>query len=142
MIEKRLGHAPNTVQSGWGDYDRAVGALEAAMKPGPWLFGEAFTAADLYVGSSPIPGMQFGLIDSDPPSRPSPSGLRRGRPSSGRARSKPGRPPRLGTDHLCLPGKPPARPPGVFSTLKEPGCPPMVPAFRRQGNGSRSGLHP
>lgn len=66
MIEKRLGHAPNTVQSGWGDYDRAVGALEAAMKPGPWLFGEAFTAADLYVGSSLNFGMQFGLIDKRP----------------------------------------------------------------------------
>lgn len=66
MIEKRLGHTPNTVQSGWGDYERAFGALEAALSPGPWLFGEGFTAADLYIGSSLNFGMQFGLIDKRP----------------------------------------------------------------------------
>lgn len=66
MIEKRLGHTPNTVQSGWGDYDRALGALEVALTPGPWLFGEVFTAADLYLVSSLNFGMQFGLIDKRP----------------------------------------------------------------------------
>ncbi len=66
MVEKRLGQTPNTVQSGWGDYDRALGALEAALTPGLGLFGEAFTAADLYVASSLTFGMQFGLIDERP----------------------------------------------------------------------------
>jgi len=66
MIEKRLGTTPNTVQSGWGDYDRALSALEAALRPGPWLFGETFTAADLYIASSLNFGMQFGLVDKRP----------------------------------------------------------------------------
>lgn len=66
MAEKMLGHKPNPFSSGWGDYDRAMGALEAAMTPGPWLFGEAFTAADLYVASTLSFGMQFGMIDKRP----------------------------------------------------------------------------
>src|SRR5215475_4707701 len=43
MMEKRTGATPNTIQAGWGDYDRAMAALEAAIKAGPWLFGTQFT---------------------------------------------------------------------------------------------------
>jgi glutathione S-transferase len=63
MVEKRAGTTPNTFQSGWGDYERAMSALETAMQPGPWLFGGEFTAADLYIASSLHFGMQFGMID-------------------------------------------------------------------------------
>ena len=66
MVEKRMGHTPNSLQSGWGDYDRAFSALEAALKPGPWLFGDQFTAADLYIASSLGFGMMFGMIDKRP----------------------------------------------------------------------------
>ncbi len=66
MVEKRFGHQVNSFQSGWGDYDRALGALEGAMQPGPWLFGDQFTAADLYIASGLGFGMQFGMIDKRP----------------------------------------------------------------------------
>ena len=66
MMEKRLGATPNSVSAGWGDYDRAFGALEAALKPGPWLFGDQFTAADLYIASTLGFGMMFGMIDKRP----------------------------------------------------------------------------
>ena len=66
MGEKRLGHAPNSFQSGHGDYDRAMAALESNMKPGQWLLGDQFTAADLYIGSGLGFGMQFGMIDKRP----------------------------------------------------------------------------
>ncbi len=66
MVEKRMGTPPNSFQSGWGDYDRAMGALERALSPGPWLFGDRFTAADLYLASSLAFGMQFGMIDKRP----------------------------------------------------------------------------
>jgi glutathione S-transferase len=67
MIEKRMGHQANSFQSGWGDYDRAMAALEAAIKAGgPWLFGSQFTAADLYIASGLGFGMQFGMIDKRP----------------------------------------------------------------------------
>ena len=66
MMEKRAGLTPNTVQAGWGDYDRAMKALEAAIAPGPFLSGNDFTAADLYLGSSLAFGMRFGLVDKRP----------------------------------------------------------------------------
>jgi glutathione S-transferase len=67
MVEKMRGITPTSFQSGWGDYDRAMGAIEEALSPGPWLFGDAFTAADLYLGASLGFGMQFGMIDKRPP---------------------------------------------------------------------------
>ena len=63
MVEKRNNTAPNSFQAGWGDYDRAMKALETAITPGPWLFGNQFTAADLYLGSSLGFGMRFGMVD-------------------------------------------------------------------------------
>jgi glutathione S-transferase len=66
MMEKRRGAEPMTTAAGWGDYDRAMAALEGAMTPGQWLFGSQFTAADLYVASSLGFGMMFGMIDKRP----------------------------------------------------------------------------
>lgn len=66
MMEKRRGSEPMTTAAGWGDYDRAMAALEAAMTPDKWLFGDQFTAADLYVASSLGFGMMFGMIDKRP----------------------------------------------------------------------------
>lgn len=66
MMEKRRGSEPMTTAAGWGDYDRAMAALEGAMTPGKWLFGDQFTAADLYIASSLGFGMMFGMIDKRP----------------------------------------------------------------------------
>jgi glutathione S-transferase len=66
MMEKRTGATPNSFQAGWGDYDRAMAALETALKPGPYLFGNDFTAADLYIGSALGFGMRFGMVDKRP----------------------------------------------------------------------------
>jgi glutathione S-transferase len=63
MAEKRRGTPPSTSTSGWGDYDRAMQALENAIRPDAWLTGADFTAADLYVASHLRFGMQFGMID-------------------------------------------------------------------------------
>lgn len=63
MVEKRMGTKSSTSSFGWGDYDRAMNALEAAIQPGAWLTGSEFTVADLYIGSSLRFGMQFGMID-------------------------------------------------------------------------------
>lgn len=37
---------------GWGDYDDVLDTYEKALKPGPYLLGEMFSAADVYVGAS------------------------------------------------------------------------------------------
>lgn len=45
--------APGNRQSlGWGDYDDVLDTLEKALQPGPWLLGEPFSVADVYVAAS------------------------------------------------------------------------------------------
>jgi glutathione S-transferase len=51
---------------GYGNFDAAIDNLENALRPGPYICGEAFTAADLYVGSQIGYGMLFGSIDKRP----------------------------------------------------------------------------
>lgn len=46
-----------TATAGWHSFERVVDVLEAALKPGPWLLGERFTAADVMIGSD----LHFGL---------------------------------------------------------------------------------
>jgi glutathione S-transferase len=36
---------------GYGTYEDTLNALEKAITPGPWILGERFSAADVYVGS-------------------------------------------------------------------------------------------
>ena len=51
---------------GYGTVARALDTLEAAISATPYLAGDAFTAADLYVGSHLGFGMMFGTIDRRP----------------------------------------------------------------------------
>ncbi len=51
---------------GYGTVARALDTLEAAISATPYLSGDAFTAADLYVGSHLGFGMMFGTIDKRP----------------------------------------------------------------------------
>jgi len=51
---------------GYGSFEEAIGNLENALRPGPFICGEQFTAADLYVGAQIGYGMMFGSIDKRP----------------------------------------------------------------------------
>jgi glutathione S-transferase len=51
---------------GFGSYSATINALETALTPGPYICGEQFTAADVYVGSSLGWGMMFGTIEKRP----------------------------------------------------------------------------
>jgi glutathione S-transferase len=51
---------------GYGNVARAMDTLEAAVSRAPYLAGDSFTAADLYVGSHIGFGMMFGTIDKRP----------------------------------------------------------------------------
>jgi glutathione S-transferase len=54
-------------QAGFGDSDRMLGVLEAALTPGPWLLGEQFSAADVMIGSDLHLGIDiFNLLPSRP----------------------------------------------------------------------------
>ncbi|KQX25931.1 MULTISPECIES: glutathione S-transferase family protein [unclassified Sphingomonas] len=37
--------------AGYGSYEDALHAIEAMLQPGPWILGERFSAADVYMGS-------------------------------------------------------------------------------------------
>ena len=49
--------------AGYGTFEDTIAALETAVSgPGPYICGEQFTAADVYVGASIGFGTQFGII--------------------------------------------------------------------------------
>jgi len=51
---------------GFGSFEDAINALETALIPGPFICGDQFTAADVYVGSSLGWGLLFGTIEKRP----------------------------------------------------------------------------
>jgi glutathione S-transferase len=52
--------------AGFGSFGDTLNALETALRPGPYICGEQFTAADVYVGSSLAWGLMFGTIEPRP----------------------------------------------------------------------------
>ncbi|MEY2654930.1 MAG: hypothetical protein RLZZ524_1958 [Pseudomonadota bacterium] len=51
---------------GFGSLGSTLDALEGAVSGGPYLCGDRFTAADVYVGSSLGWGLMFGTIEKRP----------------------------------------------------------------------------
>lgn len=47
---------------GYGSFEQTVDALESAVVKGPWILGDRFSAADVYVGSQILWGLQFGTL--------------------------------------------------------------------------------
>jgi len=51
---------------GYGDYETVLNVLSDAVRAGPYLLGEQFTAADVVIGS----GIRWGMIFKGVPERP------------------------------------------------------------------------
>ncbi len=51
---------------GYGSFDLVVDTLERIVASRPFIAGESFSAADVYVGSQIGFGLQFGMIDKRP----------------------------------------------------------------------------
>ena len=51
---------------GYGDLPAMLDAIEAGLSQGPFIAGQRFSAADVYVGSHLGWGMQFGTIEPRP----------------------------------------------------------------------------
>jgi glutathione S-transferase len=49
--------------AGYGNIDHTLNALELALSEGPYICGDKFTAADIYLGSGLFWGMLFGSIE-------------------------------------------------------------------------------
>ncbi len=65
VTNKAMGFAPNEQQTrmaGYGHYDLMVDVLEQAVSQSPYIAGDRFTAADVYVGSQVAWGVQFKTL--------------------------------------------------------------------------------
>lgn len=51
---------------GFGSYGETIDTLEKALMPGPYICGEQFTAADVYLGAQLGWGLMFGTIERRP----------------------------------------------------------------------------
>jgi glutathione S-transferase len=51
---------------GYGDLETALATLEKGIASRPYIAGDSFSAADVYVGSQVIWGMQFKTLESSP----------------------------------------------------------------------------
>ena len=61
-----LAPADKAAMAGYGTLESVLDTLEQAVSQGPFLCGDQFTAADVYVGAQIGWGMQFGTIERRP----------------------------------------------------------------------------
>ena len=65
VTNKAAGFEPTAERErmfGYGNFDLAVDTLEKGVTAHPWVAGDRFTAADVYIGSQIIWGLQFGTL--------------------------------------------------------------------------------
>lgn len=69
VTNRAMGFTPSDEHgrmAGYGNYDLAVDVLEKAVAASPYIAGDQFTAADVYIGSQVIWGVQFGTLPKRP----------------------------------------------------------------------------
>ena len=67
LTNKALGFTSDKSRMlGYGSYEDTVDALERAVTGGPFICGQQFTAADVYVGSQIAWGMMVGTLEKRP----------------------------------------------------------------------------
>ena len=63
VMDRRMKHVPSPVSAcPYGDFDTVMDAIEAQLSPGPWLFGDRFTVADILWASALDRTMMFGIV--------------------------------------------------------------------------------
>lgn len=82
----RPGGRPETL--GYGTFDDTVDTLEKALQPGPFLLGERYSAADVYISSLLGYAMVMAKVIAPRPAFESYLGRVRERPASQRAAAK------------------------------------------------------
>jgi glutathione S-transferase len=58
--------APRPSTNGYGCYEDTVSTLEKALTPGPYILGDRFSAADVYIGSQIGFGLRMKSLDPKP----------------------------------------------------------------------------
>tara|TARA_R110000787_G_scaffold74065_3_gene164811 strand:+ start:297 stop:932 length:636 start_codon:yes stop_codon:yes gene_type:complete len=61
-----LAPADKAMTAGYGSFEDAVDTLETAVARGPFILGDRFSAADVYVGSQIIWGLMFKTLPERP----------------------------------------------------------------------------
>jgi glutathione S-transferase len=68
MMDRMLARPPADKPSamGYGRYEDAIGTLEKALTPGPFILGSRFSAADVFIGSQIGFGMMMKSLEPRP----------------------------------------------------------------------------
>jgi glutathione S-transferase len=68
LVDKMFARPPVEREGtiGYGNYESTLAAIEKAITPGPWILGERFSAADVYVGSEIRWGLYTKSLDPRP----------------------------------------------------------------------------
>jgi len=68
LFDKAMGRPPVEREGmlAYGNYDSVLGVLESAVATGPWILGERFSAADVYVGAQVGWGLQMKTLEPRP----------------------------------------------------------------------------
>ena len=66
MAERAGGWTPNRGAHGWCDFEAIIGAWEGGLAGHPWILGDAFSAADVMLGSSAVFLRTFGMLPASP----------------------------------------------------------------------------
>lgn len=61
-----LAPADKAMQAGYGSFESTIDTLETAVARGPYILGDRFSAADVYVGSQIIWGLMFRTLPERP----------------------------------------------------------------------------
>ncbi len=65
-MQKASGWETPKARAAWGDYALVVDVLDEALRQGPWITGDRFTAADVMIGAGIHFGLLFGLLEERP----------------------------------------------------------------------------
>jgi glutathione S-transferase len=66
MAEKFAGLEARPTSYGWGSFDIMLATFRKQLaSTGPWILGEAFSSADVLMGTSALYLSQFGLVKGD-----------------------------------------------------------------------------
>ena len=62
MVDEMFKRPPPERKSafGWGSYNEVIDTIEKALQPGPYLLGDKFSGADVYIGAQMMWGGMFG----------------------------------------------------------------------------------
>ncbi|MET3599936.1 glutathione S-transferase family protein [Martelella mangrovi] len=88
LSNKALGFVPPPEKErvvGYGNLENVLNTLDLRLRESPYIAGDSFTAADVYVGAQIVWGIQFGTLGDNRPSFQAYADRIKDRPAAARA---------------------------------------------------------